>query len=209
MSLPDHIVLASFPLVAVPGAEPLAPSLANGTRFLVAADGLYREITVPWMRAIVPLTPFCLSRTPYGELQAGVEFRFGALPMDLLRRFKKLALQNMPNECTAALIWNESSGQWRLCERKAIHATPERVDYEEATLAEDEHLVVDIHSHGAYPPDFSARDDLDDMGGLKIAAVLGNLGGGEGSLRARLVLPDRFMDLYLSADGSLSLGEAA
>ena len=115
----------------------------------------------------------------------------------------------MPNECTAALIWNETSGQWRLCERHAIHATPERVDYEEAELAEGEHLVVDIHSHGAHPPEFSARDDLDDMGGIKIAAVLGNLGGGEGSLRARLVLPDRFMNLYLSADGSLSLGEAA
>ena len=90
-----------------------------------------------------------------------------------------------------------------------MKATPHRIDYEEVRLNDGEHLVVDIHSHGAERPFFSGQDDADDYGGLKVAAVIGGLGTGQGAMRARLVLPDRFLNLLLHEDGAMAVGEAA
>jgi len=34
-------------------------------------------------------------------------------------------------------------------------------------------MVVDLHSHGRFGADFSRKDDIDDIGAIKIAAVVG------------------------------------
>ena len=40
-------------------------------------------------------------------------------------------------------------------------------------------MVIDVHSHGAIPPFFSATDDEDDKGGVKISLVLGSYQAGK------------------------------
>lgn len=208
-AIPDEILLQSFPLLPVPSSGCVPEALMFGTRYLVGAGGLFRELTLPWLYAVVPMAPFCLAQTPYGHLEPRIEFRCGPLPLELLREFKAVAQAALPNEATAAIVWSEASGEWSLRVRGVVKATPHRIDYEEVKLNDGEHLVVDIHSHGSAPPFFSGQDDVDDYGALKIAAVIGGLGTGQGAMRARLVLPDRFLNLLLHEDGTMVVGEAA
>ena len=89
-AIPDDILLQSFPLLPVPGSGCVPAPLMFGTRYLVGADGLYREVTLPWLHAVVPMAPICLARTPYGHIEPSITFRCGPLPLDLLREFKAL-----------------------------------------------------------------------------------------------------------------------
>jgi PRTRC genetic system protein A len=56
-----------------------------------------------------------------------------------------------------------------------------------------EHLAVDIHSHGCMGAFFSATDDDDDRGELKLSIVIGNLDADEASMRMRLCALGQFL----------------
>ena len=63
------------------------------------------------------------------------------------------------------------------------------------TLEEDEHMVMDLHSHGLTEAFFSRTDNKDDRGATKIAGVIGNLDKPEATASFRLCANGMFVPL--------------
>lgn len=163
--------------VPVGGLDRLAPETKkHGVRYRVARDGLWREVDLPWLFARQRIAPV---RTgvpmPFGPLEATVEFRCNPVPLAVVDDYRALALAAWPNEHAGALVWNEKTGQWRVKERRALSADRYHIRYAEVDTEPGEHLVVDVHSHGAAGAFFSAQDDLDDCAAMKVAMVIGSL----------------------------------
>lgn len=75
------------------------------------------------------------------------------------------------------------------------------VRYTRPVLGDDEHLVVDLHSHGHLSAFFSTEDDRDDRGEFKIAGVLGNCDRGQCSTAFRLCANGLFLPLAFDSTG--------
>lgn len=176
---PDKDALLQFltPVVPVPrfGAF-IADDRDHGHRYLVARDGTYVEVTRPWLHAIGRIA-LGVHQTPFGAIEEKVELRCGAIPKKLLLQFVELAKQALPNETSAAFVWNYRTNNWRMAKTAIVSsATPDRVDYVPCSgLADDETVVVDIHSHGKLPAFFSDADNRDDAKGVKVAVVVGKV----------------------------------
>jgi PRTRC genetic system protein A len=76
------------------------------------------------------------------------------------------------------------------------------VRYMRPVLDEDEHLVVDIHSHGRLAAFFSSEDDRDDRGEFKIAGVVGNCDRERCSTTFRLCANGLLLPLAFGAENS-------
>lgn len=201
----DTAVRLAFPLLAVPRAEPLPPATSNGTRYLVASDGLWREISLPWVsvRHCVALSAL---RLPYGQTAAEVDVRCGPIPPGVIRQFVTEARAASPREIAGAFFWHECTGLWRYERRHAFSDSGDHVHYQEVRPREDEHLVVDVHSHGLHAAFFSAEDDADDAGSMKFGLVLGNLDQAVPSSVMRLSMAGLVLDgVRLGATGELEV----
>jgi PRTRC genetic system protein A len=194
----DEAMLGCFPLQAVPPRAGHQAGESNGTRYLAGADGLWREISLPWIRILHPVAPSVLP-LPYGQLQVEVDVRCGPVPGDLLREFNSWARAAAPQEIAAALVWSETSALWRLALRTSRSASSSHVEFKEVQLDDGEHLVIDVHSHGHHPAYFSAADNRDDHGSMKFSLVVGSYNQTQPTSEMRLcmagvVLPARFRD---------------
>lgn len=203
----DQAISENFPLIAAPQSGQLAPPEKFGTRYIVARDGLFREICTPWLHATEQIARIAGLASPYGELKPAVRLTCNMPPQDVWREFLAQARRSMPDECAALIVWNSASGAWRLAERVALTATPWRVDYDEPELREDEVPVIDIHSHARFEAKFSKRDDADDQGGIKIAAVMGRIDTDQPEIALRLVCLDWTAPMRLKGDGTLEMKE--
>jgi PRTRC genetic system protein A len=204
MSLTDEAILKTFPLLAVPASGCPAPAAASGTRYLVAHNGLWREISLPWVLVRHQIASSVL-QLPYGALCAEVEFRCGPVPLALLGAFGGEARAHAPQEVAGAFLWNAASRRWKYASRPVRCAGDSHVAYDEVRLAQDEHLVVDVHSHGHHPAFFSAQDDRDDAGAMKVSLVLGNLDQPRRSCRMRLCMAGLVRDAHLNERGELQV----
>lgn len=183
----DAILQAHTPAIPVPlygGIEPLSKS---GHRYLVAADGLWLEVSRPWIhaRALIAM-PHADHVPPFGELSAdsfgGRDFdavyAFGTEDLDRVQAlFLYDARQACPDEFAAWAIWNDR--ERRLEYRALLAAETSHVRLEgivRPRLEDHEHLAIDLHSHGRGAAGFSPTDDEDDRGEVKLAVVVGNLG---------------------------------
>lgn len=72
---------------------------------------------------------------------------------------------------------------------------PGHVNVNLPTLEEDEHMVMDLHSHGLTEAFFSRTDNKDDRGATKIAGVIGNLDKPEVTASFRLCANGMFVSL--------------
>ncbi len=204
----DAVTLENFPVVVVPQSGTLGPAKRNGTRYLVAREGLYWELTTGWLRAVQPAVPYVTTiekvgarPAPYGSVTASVSTHCSCPPKDLWAEFLACAREVLPNEAAALLIWNHQTDTWRLAMRTAANASSQRIDYIEPRLDEDEVAVVDVHSHGEAKAFFSGLDDIDDWGGIKIAVVFGNVHRGRPEVASRLVLMDRLIPMRMTEAG--------
>ncbi|HZF19465.1 MAG TPA: PRTRC system protein A [Burkholderiales bacterium] len=195
----DRALQAHTPAIIVPRFSELAPLEHNGHRYLIAEDGVYLELRRPWMRIVWPVAP-AEAPLPFGqapEIGARLDFDWKQLTA-LLDPFERDAHLAMPNEFAAWITWKPNgSGGHTLDYRPllASEATPGGLDLIRPALAEGEHLVADLHSHGAMEAFFSAIDDEDDAGEVKYAAVLGGLGTDAPRWKMRLCLPGgQFVD---------------
>lgn len=174
MDMRDQALQSVAPTVMVPRFTELEPMAKPGHRFLMASNGLWLEVMRPWLHLRLPLALQDSVAMPYGEVSRLIDLEFGKIPRFLVQVFEEMAQKAMPNETSACITWNEETGQLRLKPLKEIHAGPSHVHYERPQLGEKEHLVVDLHSHGAHPAYFSSQDDQDDKGDVKIAGVVGS-----------------------------------
>lgn len=182
----DAIVLNNFPVVVAKHSHHIEEPAVHGQRYIVGRRGLYREVSTPWLlsRALVAATEM---PTPYGEVEEVATLMCGSPPADLWHEFIAHAKSVSPIECAGLMIWNVNAGRWRLAIREVTHASPDRVDYMEPALAADEIAVVDVHSHGLYSAYFSDLDNQDDMGSIKLSAVIGRLDQESPEVAIRLV----------------------
>lgn len=196
----DALLQRVTPVVPVPRFGTLVPDERDcGHRYLIARDGMYVEATRPWLYAIG-----CFARgihqTPFGAITEKVELRCGAIPKSLLRQFIGLAQKALPNETSAAFVWNHFDNTWRIVETAIkASATPGSVQYvQREPIADNESMVVDIHSHGNFPAFFSEEDNRDDATGVKVAVVIGRVDNPDGcELKARVC----FFGIYVALDG--------
>jgi PRTRC genetic system protein A len=205
VELLERVVLENFPVTTMPQTGHLVRPKSLGQRYVVAREGLFREVSTPWLYALLPLASIRGMQAPYGPCLPTVELTMNQPPAHLWRMFREMAEQALPHECAGAFIWNTVTAEWRLAVREAQNASPHHVDFAEAPVGEDEVLVVDIHSHASHKAFFSSTDDRDDAGGLKIAAVLGQVDTESPTLCLRLVCLDRFLPMRLDQSGALDV----
>lgn len=171
----DVTLQAHVPAVMVPIFSALVPLERNGHRYLVAQDGLWIEVKRPWLHLVWPSAP-SPAPLPYGLLRDAMDFAFEWDEFDLLlAQFEAEAIRALPNEYAVWLVWDEKEETLRYCPILAISAGPAGIKLHRPQLEAHEHLAVDIHSHGALGAFFSATDDADDAGEVKLSVVLGNL----------------------------------
>ncbi|WGY72776.1 PRTRC system protein A [Burkholderia cepacia] len=186
----DNALFDSAPVATVPRHAEFAPLLDVGHRFLLAAEGLFVEIRRPWLHLIQQVVPIegARPRPPYGSIDAKIEFAFGRISAaePHLRRFATDAAGAAPNEHAAWIVWNETSKELVYREVEVTSSTPTAITINRPALADDESLAFDLHSHGTGPAGFSATDDADDAGEVKIAGVIGGVGTANPSVAFRL-----------------------
>ena len=204
MNTIDAALHAAFPIVAVPASGPLPLPQASGTRYLVGRHGLSRELSLPWIRVCELVAPSALT-LPYGQVDDAVEFRCGPVPERVLREFTYHARRALPHEAAGVLLWNDRADSWRYLERPTRDASAAHVVYEEVRPQQDEHLVVDLHSHGCHSAFFSSEDDQDDAGAMKVCLVIGNVDQLRPTSHLRLCMAGVVRPAYLRADGRLAV----
>lgn len=171
----DQLIQAEVPVLVVPHYGALPPLAIGRHRFLLASRGLLLEAQPLWGHLILPLwtNPRAIP-LPYGEVRPGVSFRCARIPSAVIEQ----CLQ----EATAAALADREWTGWVTWSPTAGHAYVPVPHEATATwchmpalppLGPQEALVLDLHSHGALPAAFSDIDNRDDVGGIKVAGVLG------------------------------------
>lgn len=190
----DRALQGHTPVIPVPRFSTLAPLETNGHRYLVAEDGVYIELRRPWLYTLWPVAP-SEAALPFGDLQGEIgtrlEFEWKELT-ELLDPFERDAHAAMPNEFAAWITWRLTESGGHVLTYRPLFATtasPGGLDLVRPLLLEGEHLIADLHSHGAMEAFFSATDDADDAGEIKYSAVLGGIGTNAPKWRVRLCLP--------------------
>ena len=182
----DLALQASCPVLAAPRFGPLPP-MDNGQRIIVAANGLFVQVRLDWLDCIQRLAPVTGFPLPYGEVQEQMAFAFGRLPIHLIEQFIAIGRERLPDETAGALVYSRASASLRLVLHSPVMSSPDHIIYGVPSMATDESLAVDLHTHGRQHAFWSATDDRDDIG-IKIAGVFGNLHRQQPSAEFRLVL---------------------
>jgi len=193
----DAALLAAAPTVVAPTHCEFAPLPENGHRFVLARDGLYLEVRRPWLHCIQRISAVSSVTIPYGVIEPKMEMAFGKLGTALaqLQEFAELARAAAPVEAAASVLWNSDRNTWRLLVPETISATPGSISYKQVEPDANEHLVIDLHSHGCLDAFFSDTDNADDAGSVKIAGVYGNLNTASPTLTFRICV----LGLYITA----------
>lgn len=200
----DAAIQTAFPTIVAPKFGAIEPMALNGIRYIVAANGFWREVKLPWLHVCHRVGKIGV-QLPYGEVAGRLELLCSSVPMELMAQFKHDAALALPNEMAAALIWNEADDTWRYQERTPLEQTAAFVKYAEAKLEKGEYLVVDLHSHALFEAFFSATDDHDDAGSMRFSGVIGNLDQETQSFCLRLNLAGMAWKAALRMDGTLEV----
>ena len=200
----DEAVLKAFPLLPAPVSGLQQTAAEFGTRYVVGRDGVSREVTLPWIRVRQLIAPSALT-LPYGVVPDVVEFRCGPIPGEVVRAFVADAKLAQPLEIAGVFLWSEVDDTWRYARREAKSSSGAHIEYDEVRANDGEHIVVDVHSHGLHPAFFSAEDDADDAGAMKVCLVLGNLDRERPTSKMRLCMAGLVQPAYLNGDGRLGV----
>ncbi len=187
----DRVLQLHTPAVMVPRFGPLPDMERHGHRYLVAADGLWLEAKRAWLHARVHASPSALA-LPFGAITPLMRFAFTDEDLQhLVLRFLLDARAALPNEFAAWGVYEDGALQY--APLLATEASAGGITFLRPALAPEQHLAVDLHSHGMLPAFFSATDDADDTGEVKLAVVAGTLDR-EPTFATRLCLLGMFID---------------
>lgn len=191
----DVALQSVMPTVMVPRYSELKELATAGDRILMAANGVWLEVCRAWLYARVLVAKPSIIPVPYGQVSEVMRFGFGKLPKAMVAQFIEQARARCPNECAAWVVWNQRANEWRLMMLEETSVGPGHVNVNLPTLEEDEHMVMDLHSHGLTEAFFSRTDNKDDQGATKIAGVIGNLDKPEATASFRLCANGVFVPL--------------
>lgn len=207
---PRDVVLQSVaPTVMVPLHGALDPLQRHGHRFLAAGNGEWLEVRRSWLHARLQILPASPVAKPYGRLSDAIEWLMPAIPISLFESFSVMARAACPNEAAAWVVWNAVTGEFTLKPVGVRSATSGSIHFDRPRLEDEEHLVVDLHSHGTSGAFFSATDNEDDRGEVKVSIVLGHCDKNAFSTAMRLCLLGKFIALELASvsDGAITFKE--
>jgi PRTRC genetic system protein A len=198
----DAAVLAAVPCYPVPpsGRSPAIDAMRTaraGHGIVVGHDGVMLILRRPWLALDVPVAAPLANHLPYGSAgESRADLRCGLIPADIFDRILDHFRAALPNEAAAFVIWNEATAEFAIEYPAVDEATPSRLVYRTPALADDWHIVVDIHSHGRGAAFFSTTDDADDAHATKISMVVGLLERSEGpAIAARLCAGGMFLPM--------------
>jgi len=191
----DVALQSVMPTVMVPRYSELEKLATAGDRILMAANGVWLEVCRAWLYARVLVAKPSIIPVPYGQVSEVMRFGFGKLPRAMVAQFIEQARARCPNECAAWVVWNQRTNEWMLMMLEETSVGPGHVNVNLPTLEEDEHMVMDLHSHGLTEAFFSRTDNKDDRGATKIAGVIGNLDKPEATASFRLCANGVFVPL--------------
>lgn len=191
----DVALQSVMPTVMVPRYSELKELATAGDRILMAANGVWLEVCRAWLYARVLVAKPSIIPVPYGQVSEVMRFGFGKLSKAMVAQFIEQARARCPNECAAWVVWNQRTNEWRLMMLEETSVGPGHVNVNLPTLEEDEHMVMDLHSHGLTEAFFSRTDNKDDRGATKIAGVIGNLDKPEATASFRLCANGVFVPL--------------
>ena len=199
MDARDIALQGVMPTVMAPRYTELEQLDTPGNRILMAANGVWLEVCRAWLYARIRLAPPIRIPVPYGIVREEMRFGFGKLPKAMVAQFIELARVRSPNECAAWIVWNQRTDAWKLMMLEEASVGPGHVIVNLPTLESDEHLVMDLHSHGLTEAFFSRTDNKDDKGEVKIAGVIGNLNQAAVTASFRLCANGVFLPLPFEA----------
>lgn len=169
----DNTLQSQFPTVMAPRFSEMQPMTNTGERFIIAGNRLLFEVSRPWVHAVRSISDTFQRSTPYGVgLKEGITLRCQSIPQALLSEFIDQARAAFPKETAAWISWDETDHEFTYWEPIIESSSNDHVSFQRPRLSSHEHLVLDIHSHGAHEAYFSAQDDADDKDQLCISAVL-------------------------------------
>ena len=194
----DLALQKSCSVISMPMYTPLAPLESNGERIVIGRNGTFIEVRRPWARIVAKVGPALATTVPFGSIDETVEYTAEKLPRALLAEFIEWAKQDCTVEIGAVITWNATNGEYLLRRSKSNHATSGSLDYELPQLAEEEHIVVDCHSHSHHPAFFSSVDDRDDCHAVKFAFVVGKSNTPNPTTKTRLCVRGVFKPINWS-----------
>jgi PRTRC genetic system protein A len=192
----DVALQMTCPTVMVPRFSALPPADRAGERFLIAANGVFLEVTRAWARFVRKVGEIN-APVPYGECHETDEWKAPELPASLLVEFQRLASATPEVEIGAGIVWNQHSNQYRLLPVETLAASGSHLKYRPPVLSDGDHLIVDCHSHARFQAFFSKTDNDDDRWSVKIAYVVGNCERAAVSTATRLCLKGIFENIAL------------
>jgi PRTRC genetic system protein A len=203
----DVALQSTLPTVMVPMFGPFEPLANAGNRILMARDGLWVEARRHGIYTRQKIARQTAVALPYGAVAEVLETEFSFLGV-VLRDFVQMARDALPNEIAMALVWNATTRDLQRRPLVALSQSMGHIKYERPEVSEDEHVVLDMHSHGDAPAFFSRTDNADDRGDVKIAVVIGNVNAINPTVVARLCVLGHFRPLPISlSEESLRINE--
>jgi len=197
----DIAVQSTMPAIMVPFFGEFEALAVPGNRILNAGDGIWIEARRPGIYSRQPIALQHNVAMPYGRVTATLETGFSHLG-ETVRTFVEFARHSLPNEVAMALIWDEATKKLVSQILEPVSSSPGHITYKRPDLAEGQHVVVDIHSHGTTDAFFSRTDNKDDRGDLKIAIVVGNVDQPNPTVKARLCTLGHYLPLSISITGT-------
>jgi PRTRC genetic system protein A len=205
----DQALQGAVPTVMVPRFGTFEPLQSSGHRFLVASDGLWLEVRRSWLYLRKPIARQNKVAMPYGTVTETLEFLCGPVPLELLREFSAQARNAAPLETAAWGTRDEESGKFMFRRLDANNASAAHINVNRPRLDDNEHLVLDMHSHGRGRAFFSGTDNEDDQGEVKIAMVLGHCNQEKLDTKIRLCCLGLYVPLgaNVADDGTVTFEE--
>jgi PRTRC genetic system protein A len=171
----DRVFQGHTPVVMVPKLGSYVALQESGSRFLLAADGLWLEARRDWIHVVWPVAQCQDVAIPCGALRARVDLAFTKLPEKFIAQFVEDARAFSPNEVGAVVIWSseQQALRYELCE--TVVAGVGHLQARWPQLEPHEHVVLDLHSHGPLSAFFSDVDRRDTGADVRLCGVVGRL----------------------------------
>lgn len=190
----DTFMQGMFPVLPVPKLGTFEEMDREGHRYLTAADGLWIEVRTAWLyfRQKIGASSVAI---PYGTVTPEIRFLCPPIPKTLFEDFVTASREANPNEIAAQIIWSRETEEFRLQLLDYTSNGPGHIDYLTPEYGVGEMMVVDLHSHGHFNAFFSKKDNVDDAGQIKVAAVVGHCDRAHQKIDMRLCVLGMYLKL--------------
>ena len=170
-------------LVAVSLAAPdWSPDPNAFYEYIVGKNGLFIHAGDERLFAAIPIAPAHVNNA-LSRVEPTVSLLIPRVPGALLRLTLESARRHLPNEAMYQFSHRTHGDTYTrgwTCRMPNALATPTALAYEN-----DQHAVIDLHSHGRMDAFFSSTDDADEQG-FRLYVVIGNVDTDRPTIAARV-----------------------